>query len=32
MTGTPPGRYRRAVIDARTDRPALHAPSFAEWP
>lgn len=32
MTGTPPGRYRRAVIDARTDRPALHTPSFAEWP
>jgi AraC family transcriptional activator of pobA len=32
MTGTPPGRYRRAVIDARADRPALHAPSFAEWP
>lgn len=32
MTGAPPGRYRRAVIDARADRPALHAPSFAEWP
>lgn len=33
MTGTPPGRYRRAVIDARADHGrAVHVPSFAEWP
>jgi AraC-like DNA-binding protein len=33
MTGTPPGRYRRAVIDAQADQGrTVHVPSFAEWP